>query len=257
MTAAETRSRHPSRGELLRRLDGELGPEAEGRVQWHLERCGACRERAERLERDARAAHLYLRDLRVMAQPDPARRERARLAVRAAAASHRRSWRTRTRGLAVAAAVAGLLVVSFSVDPVRAWVLQRLSAPLALRPHVSEEVAELPRTVVGADGSIVAFEVADETFRLHVDHPQTGGDMLLQVSGSGRATAQVTRSSDETMMVLPSGLRIENRPASRASYRVTLPTSVRQVSLQVGAGETVVIPVPPEASWSRRVPLQR
>ena len=89
-----------------------------------------------------------------------------------------------------------------------------------------------------------------------LDHPQAGGDVLLQVSGVDRVTAQITRSSDETMMVLPSGLRIENRLESRASYRVTLPPTVRSVSLQVGTGEAVVIDVPAEDSWSRRVPLQ-
>ena len=80
----------------------------------------------------------------------------------------------------------------------------------------------------------------------------TGG-----ASGLGRATAQVTSGTDETILVLPSGLRIENGAASVASYRITLPATVEQVNLRVGDAQPRLLRIEPSPDdWSETIPLR-
>src|SRR5690606_11612159 len=68
--------------------------------------------------------------------------------------------------------------------------------------------------------------------------------------------AQVTNGGAEEMLVLPAGLRIENSAGSRASYRVTLPASVRRVTVRVGQAEARSVVVG-GSGWSEEVRLSR
>jgi hypothetical protein len=253
MTAIRSTSRHPSAGELVRRLDRELDPRAEARLARHLERCASCRARLEELTEHSNDAAQWLRGITFADPGNLLRREAARDAVRAAALRRRSIVRVR-RGWAAAAAVAALLVVSFSVDPLRAWMMQRLA--ITQPGAAGASVASLPSAVVGGEGSVISFHPASGTFELSVERAQTVGEVLLQVRAVSQATAQVTNGATETMLVLPSGLRIENSAASRASYRVTLPASVREVTVRVGDGppHDIVIST---AEWVERIPLAR
>jgi hypothetical protein len=255
MMASRPTSRHPSTGELVRRLDGELDERAEARLTEHLERCDDCRSRVAQLTDRSREAARLLRGI----APDDLmlarQREVARVAVRAAAARRKSLVRAR-RGWAAAAATAALVVVSLSVDPLRAWVMQRLDPGGPGSDAAGSPVASLPSAVVGREGSVIAFQPAGPVFQLSVERTQPSGELLLQVRAVGQATAQVTNGGAETMLVLPSGLRIENSAASAASYRVTLPASVEQVVVRVADAAPRVISVG-GADLVERIPLQR
>src|SRR5690606_20334237 len=96
------------------------------------------------------------------------------------------------RGWAVAAGVAGILIVSLSADPVRAWMMRRLPiAPVAPSEISVPEIA-LPPAVVGSTGSVISFPPMGASFELVVEAPQAEGEVLLQVLPIGRATAQIT-----------------------------------------------------------------
>lgn len=254
MTAIRSSSRHPSAGVLLRRLDGELDARTESRLARHLEHCDACRQRMEETEEQARRVGRYIRVLPAGAAVTRERMEAARAAMHAAALRRRTAVQVR-RGWAVAATIAGLLVVSLSVDPLRAWVLQRLAiGDAAERSAVS--TVSLPTTRVGGETSVIAFTTTGGTFELQVERNQSAGELLLQVNEVEQATAQVTNSGGETMLVLPAGLRIENSPSSSASYRVTLPTSVAEVLLRIGDDAPRLVAVPRgAAAWRQTIEL--
>jgi anti-sigma factor ChrR (cupin superfamily) len=254
MTGTKPTSRHPSMGVLLRRLDGELGDAAEAKLSRHLQRCDACRARAEELEEHARIASRYLQ-LLPAGEGRGGPRDDVVAAMRGAQA-RRRPSRVH-RGWAAAAAIVGLLAISMTVDPLRAWVLTRLAAVASPVEQPMAPIVALPTAVVGADGSVIAFEATGGVFDLQLERHQMVGEIFVQVRNIGRATAQVTNSGDETMLVLPSGLRIENGSTSSASYRVTLPTSVDRLVLRVGDEAPRVLEIPEDAgSWSATVPLR-
>lgn len=247
MTAAGRKSRHPSPGLILRRMDGELEPALDHRVARHVERCAVCQGREQRMRaRSGDVSRAVGGALRATPVPE-LQRAATRRAMRTAT-RRKESRRWRLRGLAAVASAAGVLVLSWTVGPLRAWVWER-------GPSEAESTAApaaLPGAVVGAEGSIVAFAAPGETFFLEIDNPQGGGDLLLQVLAVDRATAQITDTSGESMLVLPRGLRIENSPASTASYRITLPTSVQRVLLRVGDAAPRVVTVGDEG-WSATI----
>ena len=247
MTAAGETSRHPSAALILRRLDGELEPGLDRRVARHMEGCSVCQSRQERMRARSSAVSRAVREsLRATPVPE-LRRAAARRAVRAAA-GRREVRRWRRRGVAAAASAAGLLVLSWTVGPLRAWVWER--GPESAGGAVA--VATLPGAVVGAEGSIVAFAAAGDAFTLEVENVQAEGELLLQVLAVDRATAQIIDTSGESMLVLPRGLRIENFVSSSASYRITLPASVQRVIFRVGDSPARVITVG-EEGWREEI----
>lgn len=243
MTAAGNRSRHPSAGLILRRMDGELEPALDHRVARHLERCAVCKRREQSMRDVSEDASAAVRSALLETPVPELRRAAARRAVREEM-RRRGARRWRVRGLAAAASAAGVLVLSWTVGPLRAWVWEK--GPVAAGGE--EATATLPVAVVGAEGSIVAFSAAGETFSLEIEHAQATGELLLQVLDVDRAAAQITETSGESMLVLPRGLHIENSAGSTASYRITLPASVRRVMLRVGDAPPRVIPLG-EEGW--------
>lgn len=254
MTATRSPLRHPSAGDLVRRLDGELDPRTEARLAHHLDRCTACRGRLVELAERSREASRLLSAAAVPTDPGEVRRRRARTAVAAAVARRRSVIRVR-RGWAAAATIAAVLVVSLTVDPLRAWVMQRLTS-VGATTSLESSATSLPSVIVGRDGSVISFQPSGETFELNVERAQEQGELVLRVRSVSQATAQVTNGGAESMLVLPSGLRIENVAASRASYRVTLPASVERVSVRVGDGPARTFAVV-GVDWAEVVPLQR
>lgn len=253
MTAATSRSRHPSAGHLVRRLDGEMDAATSARLARHLLRCPACHERMSELETRSREVRHYLRSPGVQEGVEAARRARARSAVRGAAARHRSTVHAR-RAWAVAAALAGVTVVSLSTDPLRGWVDRHLPVELVGTDAVVPAVT-LPSAVVGSDGSVVSFQPTGERFELSVEAHQARGELLIQVLPIERATAQITSGESESLLILPSGLRIENGATSQASYRVTLPASVESVVLSVGNEEPRTLTIPQASGGWRQTVL--
>jgi anti-sigma factor RsiW len=256
MTGTQPTSRHPSDAVLLRQLDGALGEQVTGRLTAHLERCQACRRRSAALRAQSAAAAEYLRSLPDGADTAAAARMRARTATRVAESRRARVGR-QWRGWAAAAATAGLVMLSLGVDPLRAWVLARLgigSAPTAA-PAGARPVS-LPPVIVGSDGSVVSFPTASSTFELVVQEAQPSGEIRVQVRAGDRVTAQMVGAGGESMLVLPSGLQIENSAASTASYRISVPASVRVIVVRIGGAPSQIVPVDAtRGDWSVSLPL--
>jgi hypothetical protein len=58
------------------------------------------------------------------------------------------------------------------------------------------------------------------------------------------------------MLILPSGIRVENRAGSRASYLVTVPASLPVLSVSVGGQTVATVNIDRGAlPWTRTFPL--
>jgi hypothetical protein len=148
-------------------------------------------------------------------------------------------------------------MLSLGVNPVRAWVLTRLgfSSATTAVPGGARAVA-LPPVTVGADGSVISFPTGSATFELVVQETQRSGEIRLQVRPGDRVTAQLVGAGGEAMLVLPSGLQIENSTESSASYRVSIPPGVTVIVARIGAEPPRIIPVDAtSADWSLTLPL--
>jgi anti-sigma factor RsiW len=223
---------HPSDGDLVRYLDTELAELDERRLRTHLDGCAACAVRIEQIASDSSAVASYLAGSAPTA-PDMVTRARALAGVRRAGATRRRSRRPALRA---AAAACALLVLSLSAQPVRAWMMERWEGARATAVR-APEVAKLPANVVRRS-SVVAFAPRGARFDVQLESFQADGTLTIQVRGVERATAQVLDGSHETLLILPSGLRVENTASSRASYRVTVPADLPLIRVTV-AGHTL------------------
>lgn len=248
--------RHPTDGDLLRDLDGELSDLEHRRVRKHVEECLDCDSRIHLLQEQSEVVHSFLSPSGGLeVEPDDLSRARAlgaiRVARRAAAGRHS----TARRRMTVAAAAAGLVVGLSTVSPLRAWVHDLIvGAPTESSRRLP--VASLPVTVVGGNGSLITFRPTQASFELRVEHRQEAGSLAIRIGSGVLATAHTSGAADESIMVLPQGMRIENRPGSTASYRVTLPSTLKTVRVVVGAQLIAIIPVSTGAgSIDRVIPL--
>ena len=243
---------HPSDGDLVRYLDTELSELEERRLRTHLNGCEECTARVETIASESSAVARYLVK-REVPGPDAVTRARALAAVRKANAERRTGMRRAIRGLAAASV---LLVLALTAQPVRAWITERWEGLRggSARPV---EVTTLPATVVRRS-SIVAFAPRGARFELQLERFQRDGTLTVEVRDVERATAQVLNGANETMLILPSGIRVENRAASRASYLVTVPSSLPVLNVTVG-GETVATLNVARAKlpWTRTFSLSR
>lgn len=204
---------HVEDGALVRYLDGEAAAEERTVLVAHLEECGPCAARLTALTRaaDALTAALRATDGRApRAQPHP-------------------RWRLRA-----AAAVLVLLAAGGGIRPVRAWIVERAEALWgAVTGGGSEAAPPAPRP--GAARSSVAFVPAGAELTLEVTSVQVEGVLQLETVAGDTAVAVVRNgTSAEDLVVLPTALRIVNRPASTASYVIRVPARLSRVVVRVG-----------------------
>ena len=243
------RMSHPSEGDLIRYLDEELYELDERRIQVHVRGCASCRARLDAL---AAATHSAARAIGGMEVAGPSDVVRARALAAARRANAERSTRRAggTGRQAVAAAIA-LVVIGASVSPVRAWVSTLL--PSAPTPVAAPALVTLPAAPAAHRSSVVAFRPSGALFELHVDAPQAEGTLTVEVRSGARGTAQIVGGDDETMLVLPSGLHVENSPGSTGSYHVTVPAEVPAVRVIVGGEHVHTLRPSEEPAGSARV----
>ena len=206
---------HAEEGALLRWIDGECDADERVRLNRHLAGCPACNGRVADL-RDWTARF----DMAV------------RAAGRTGTARRRVRW-------AVAAAVL-LVGAALVVEPVRAWVLDRVDAAWsAVTGRVPGDVPARSGTVEDAPApatTSITFAPTSNVFRLEVATRQARGHLVVLTAADPLALARVLGGGREELLVLPDGLRIVNTGVSTADYEVRVPPSVDLIVVVVGDG---------------------
>lgn len=206
---------HVEDGALVRYLDGEDAAGDLGDVGAHVDRCDRC---AARMAELARAADTLSAALRAADVPVPRRRPPPPWGLRAAAA------------LLVLAGVGG------AVRPVRAWILDRAGAVWVA--VTGREPTAPPDGAAPERSASVSFVPAGDVLTLEVTEHQQGGVLHIETVGGDTAVAIVRGGAGaESLVVLPSTLRIVNRPASSASYVIRVPARLTRVRVRVSDAE--------------------
>lgn len=218
---AEPTAAHPTDADLVRLLDGET--ERSG-LRQHLGACEDCRERRRRL------AGWSDEVGRILDAADPVVVDRGDRSADPTDPSA-------SRWLMVAAGVLLLISAGLALQPVRAWVVDR-AEDVAERLGITDR-ASSERGTVGR-GASVSFVPDGEHLRIQVEARQQSGRLELRMAREGdRVRASVATSDpgegpSPAFAAYPSELRISNSSGSGASYRVTVPASVRELEIRVG-----------------------
>jgi hypothetical protein len=232
---------HLDESELLHLIDRDA--EAPDLQTWaaHAEECESCASALARLRRRAerfstRLADLQLpADFRYPAAPRPAAaRASLVLPVRGAGAG---GW------LRAAAVVLVLLAPLLLVEPVRAWVAERLGLQ---RPEVSTPAADgrgapIPGAPGEASGSTVWFTPAAAEIRVEILHTQAGGALVVRPAAGPEGSLEILGGAGEMPLLTEAGVTIRNEPGSAARYELSVPPRVERVLLRVGEGPVRVL----------------
>ena len=220
-----------SDAQLVRYIDRACEGVEESRIEAHLVTCRACSNRLERVRhRLGRLSDvLALADLpgqvELVGPAGSLRRPGIGVPGRAPSARGRQRLR-------VAAMILLTLAGAFTFSPVRAWVSEGLSALIG--GAVPEVAGTQPET---AGFGVITFATTTEDFVLHLVSAQAEGAVVLRAAAVYRASAQVVEGDGtEELAVLPTGLQIRNSADSRATYRITVPETLRSVSVRIGDG---------------------
>lgn len=246
---------HPEDGELVRYLDHQLPHEERRALLTHLSECADCAARLSKLKHESDTVSAYLGSLHEYVAVDEVARARSLSAARQAARARRSNVPARTRMWARAAAAAGVIVLgAYTVQPVRAWVTDQLDRIFGDAP--ASPTATIAEESVLARGSRVTFNPVNEVFVLEIEHLQASGAVVLEVRDQQEASAQILSGRDESILVLPGGLRVENEPSSEAIYSVTLPARFRLVQIFAGGRPIAILPMEGRTTpWSVTLPL--
>lgn len=243
---------HLTDGELVRYLDHEVGDLERREVMRHLASCDACASRLQEVGGWSEVVTRHLATLDSDARADELTRARALSAARTA---RRTPARSPMRGLRIAAVAAVLAVVSLTVQPVRAWLVDRWAeisgadvvAPVATAPHSFDQ-----------SGSLVSFDPAGEIFTLEIDNAQSIGSLRVERGTASEVTARIVNGDEENLLVLPSGLRIVNDRTSTADYLITLSPDITLLQVIAGRSPIAIIELDGvEGEWQRTMPLHR
>lgn len=93
---------------------------------------------------------------------------------------------------------------------------------------------------------------------IRFESQQRAGEVTLWLRDVAEATMQITGNGrNETMVATGEGMRVNNRPTSRASYSLTIPRHYRVVRVEVGGERPVVIPISKsKRNWIWTISLQ-
>jgi hypothetical protein len=93
-------------------------------------------------------------------------------------------------------------------------------------------------------GATIGFIPSGDTFVLEIANPQPSGLLILGISVGESVTAMAVDGRETVdLIVRPTGMRIENQPASAGDYAVSLPRHLREVHIRVGDGPVQVFTV--------------
>lgn len=243
---------HLSDGALLRLLDGEAAPAEQAVATAHLAGCVPCRARRDVLAGYAAGVSTLLAEADA---PTPAFTwaDIERRAVANASSAQRRSggmlahrraavW----RALAAVACAAG---VAAAAPAVARWTRARALGGVAATAAPARDSLPPAGTVTA-----VSFEALGPELTVALDAPQRTGALEIRGGAGSAIRAEVLGDRNTArLLVLPGELRVGNAPEATASYRVTVPPTVRRVRVQVAGAEVAVIRAP---AW-RAGPVRR
>jgi hypothetical protein len=236
--AAQTPGSHLSDGALLALYDGD---DALGASHVHVAQCVVCRSRLDAVAARASAVRRSLESIPVspLNENEFLRRVRAAGANRARPVWRRPSWQAAAAVIVVAAAAAA--------SPIRAWIERRLERSRA------EAVAGSPRRSVDSarkesrSGATVSFAATGPAFTLRFDSLPAAGLLTIDGTASKAVSARVASGAGtggDDFVILPGELRVRNLASSRATYFVSVPSTVTRVQVIVG-GRPIYSGAPP------------
>jgi hypothetical protein len=287
---------HMGEADLLRYLDRQLDREGLRRARLHLAGCPQCMGRLAELERHAAAVRGALAAIPVET-PDAGKRALALAAMDRTRFRRPGPATRVSGGLLRVAAVALLaLLGATTTQSGRAWVSDRVEAaagdhpgpfvarvlavldteapaepPAAPAPPVAvaprPPPAPLPRVEPPRRRAAALPPGATAPVRFTPDGPevairfaslQRGGSATLWLAEVPEATAQISAGhTRERIVPAADGVRIQNRPGSRAHYVLTVPVRFRMVRVQVGDHPETLIPVSrSKRNWIWTINLQ-
>jgi hypothetical protein len=238
-------SAHLDDGALLRLLDQEGSAVEQAEHASHVATCDVCRQRRALLAAWSRGAS------EVLARSDAAPRS---FAFRRNGRPPLFLWRSWPAAAAVVLLVVGTVA---SGAPVRTWVAQRwaglrrlLHVPEATRP------SQTPTPTPSAPVGVVSFTPDSDVLVVRVATRQAEGSLVLETSATPTASAIVRgQGEQEAIVILPNELRITNTAASRATYRLTLPSRLKRVDVVIDRDPPVSV-TPGSPGDSQRIDLK-
>jgi hypothetical protein len=246
---------HLEEGDLIRYLDGEMTTEERSHTAAHLLACARCQQEMEAVRGERESFGELVAGLEVPAM-DASRRASSLAAIQRAAAARTTTPAVRDRrrsryAMLRAAAVASVLVVSAAaVSPVRAVVMDIWSSITDRVERVARTAPETtPAETMVLSNATIGFVPTGDVFLLEVATLQAEGALVLGVGQGSSVTANAVGDAVD-IVVLPSGLRIQNRPDAGANYAVNLPPHLREVRVRVGEAREIVYRMDDlSASW--------
>ncbi len=239
-------------GRLIRLMDGEVSPEERSELEHLLATSPEARARRDELARlsdvlsDGLAAET-VPDLPALDLP-----ERVRSGGGGGGYAPPGGWKA-------AAAIVVLMGVGLTVEPVRAFIAAGATRVIELVASPEEPmpapVQEEPAPVASGPSS-VSFVPEGPVFVVSVASAQEAGVLQITAVDGTDVAASVVDGAGESLLVLPSELRVVNEAGSVADYRVQVPRTLTRVEVRVD-GVTVTTIVPGSESGSWEVELQR
>lgn len=237
---------HLEDGELVRLMDGELGAGERSIAEAHVAACGRCRIAHDRIaERTALVSS-------VLALIDDVRACNDAGAVRST-----EFGRASRAGWLKAAAIAAMVVAigALGSSNVRGWIVERWEAVLASVAGSSEPAAD---TVSGPPGPAAVrarFVPHSEALFVRLENNAAGGVLTVEISEDESQSVVFMSEAEEGVLVLPTGLVIQNAPGSRADYRLLVPPTVTTVTAIVDTDTLAVLRPWSEGRGSWSIPL--
>jgi len=239
MASSFDHEQHAGDGELLALYDRQIGRELDAWRQ-HVTRCAECQHRLAVISDNAQRVREALAVI-----PIP-RLDASALRVRMAAAGAQRATPWWRRPAAQAAAALIIVTALAAASPARHWLRERFwrAAPLIAPSRAPSEQAPAPPELSGAT---VSFPASGPTFTLRLDATPAAGSLVVDRTSADQISVQVASGAGtggDAMVVLPSELRVRNTTSSRASYKISVPSSVARIMVVV-ASRTVFDGAPP------------
>ena len=233
---------HLSDGDLVRLLDGQAEPRESAWGTDHLVVCVDCDRRLRNLQRRSAAISTLLADadFDVPAALRDAGTRVARMARAATARRRRIVW------LRAASICAILLGAGILAGPARAWVTEWVSdlwTELLTGNRAAGAGPAAPQAQPDG-GTRVRFTPTGPELSIEFATTPDEGRVELRVGDGPTTVVEVLGGVAEAeLLVLPAGVRVLNAPGARASYRVTVPTTVRIVRIAIGDSTVALVPI--------------